>query len=406
MSVVETRRPGSSHRPTEPSRLRGIAAVAVTAVVLGIVCGALSSHAFTDFKVYMWGAHHAFSADLYSSRSDVGGLPFTYPPVAAVAFWPLGLLPLPVALAVWTALCFACLAVTLRWALPPHRRSAAIVVGLALAALALEPVRSSFTFGQVNLVVMALLVADVARPTARSRGWLTGIAAGLKLTPLLFVAYFVITRQWRAAVHAGAAFAGTIALGFALNPHGSPDFWLHAMWDPSRVGGVPYAGNQSALGFLTRLLGEKPPGLLWLSIAAALAGLSLLAALGNRSRVGSDSYATALILALGMLLASPITWNHHLVWIAPAMVLLAWSARGARQWLVVAGTTALFVAAPIWWPPRTGDVELRWSPWEQLVGNSYFLYAVAALAVVLVRELPWIRPDRGPTPVPVEQQAR
>lgn len=382
-----------------------VVAVGVVAVIFGAACGALTSHAFTDFKVYMWGAHHAFSPDLYTSRSDVGGLPFTYPPVAAAVFWPLGLLPLGVALAAWSAACLACLATSVRHALPSHGRSAAIVVGLMLAALGLEPVRSSFVFGQINLVVMALLVADFARPTARTRGWMTGVAAGLKLTPLLFVAYFVITRQWRAAVHAGAAFVGTIALGFALNPQGSREFWLHAMWDPSRVGGVPYAGNQSALGFLTRILGGEPPGLLWLSVAAALAGLALLAALGNRSRLGSDSCSTAAILALGMLLASPITWNHHFVWIAPSTVLLAWSARGAWQWALTAGSAALFVAAPIWWPPRTGDVELLWSPLQQLAGNSYFAYAVGALVVVFVRELPWIRPDHLAAPATVRQAA-
>lgn len=82
---------------------------------------------------------------------------------------------------------------------------------IPLAALT-EPIRDTISFGQVNVFLKALVLTDVLLPKPKYLRWTTGIlvgmAAAIKLTPLVFDFYFVIRKQWRGAITTGAAFAG------------------------------------------------------------------------------------------------------------------------------------------------------------------------------------------------------
>ena len=91
-----------------------------------------------------------------------------------------------------------------------------LVVGLVVGALALEPVWQNLRFGQVNLVLMAAVVVDLTRPERRSSGVLVGLAAGVKLTPLVFVVLLVLVGRRGAAGRATLTFLATVAVGFAL----------------------------------------------------------------------------------------------------------------------------------------------------------------------------------------------
>ena len=142
-----------------------------------------------------------------TSRDPVTGLPFTYPPFAAVVMVPLALLPAWLAAALWTGASVGALAavvVVVRRALgrPAPGWLVALVTG---GALALEPVWQNLAFGQVNLFLMLAVLVDLLRPERRWSGVLVGIAAGVKLTPLVFVVLLVLVGR-RAA--AGRAVAG------------------------------------------------------------------------------------------------------------------------------------------------------------------------------------------------------
>ena len=300
------------------------------------------------------------------------GLPFTYPPFAAVVMVPLALLPAWLAAALWTGASVGALAavvVVVRRALgrPAPGWLVALLTG---GALALEPVWQNLTFGQVNLFLMLAVLVDLVRPERRWSGVLVGIAAGVKLTPLVFVVLLVLVGRRAAAGRAVLAFAGTVAVGFVAMPGSAATYWTDDLVDAGRVGPPALAHNQSVYGALTRLLDGPPPTVLWLAVAGPLALAVLVVGAGWWRR--GDRVLGTCLGALAMLLASPISWSHHWVWAVPVALVLWERSRWAG-----AAWTAVFVARPIVWPPYGQGREYGWSPLDHLVGNAYLLAALA-----------------------------
>lgn len=367
------------------------------AVGVGLWCALLAWRWdwFIDLRVYELGASALFGGDLYDVRFHVADLPFTYPPFAAVLMQPLVVLPLWLTAALWSGACVLVLA----WAINATLKAcgstypALVVPALTAVALLSQPVWSTLSYGQVNLFLMAAILADALRPERRHAGWLVGIAAGVKLTPLFFVAFFLVIGQRRAAGVAVGSFAATVLVGVALAPSASIAYWSEILWDPSRIGGVEYAGNQSVLGTLSRLLGHEAPTSLWFVVAGSLAALSLVAAaLLWRSTSPSARPLAVGSAALGMVLASPISWDHHWVWLVP--ITLALWLSGLPRARVVAGAVVLIASSrAIWWAPFRNGVEYNWSFWQGLSGNLYVLTAVT----LVLCGLGWgLRSERDP----------
>lgn len=219
---------------------------------------------------------------------------FTYPPFAAVCMLPMTLVDWPSAVAISVLLNLAAAAVILCWsAVAVVRRQGwsrwfAFAVAGCLFAL-LEPVRDTFSFGQVNLLLLALVLSDAwllsvagerftehgdgGRLTGYGRsGRFTGVgrlagvgiglAAAIKLTPAVFIGYLLVTRRWRAAGTAAAVATGATLLAVWAAPGASRVYWTEAMWDTDRVGSLAYVSNQSWQGVLARLgtRGPQPYG--------------------------------------------------------------------------------------------------------------------------------------------------
>ena len=347
------------------------------APVLVLVVGAAVAGALLGFKdlfVYLYGGRAVLDGlPVYESRDPVTGLHFTYPPFAAVLMVPLALLPTWLAAALWTGASVGALAagvVVVRRALgqPAPGWLVALITG---GALALEPVWQNLTFGQANLFLMLAVLVDLVRPERRWSGVLVGIAAGVKLTPLVFVVLLVLVGRRAAAGRAALAFAGTVAVGFLVMPGSAASYWTDDnLVDASRVGPPELAHNQSVYGALTRLLDGPPPTWAWLAVAGPLS-LAVLVVGAAWWRRGDRVLGTCLG-ALAMLFASPISWSHHWVWAVP-IALALWQ---RSRWAAIAWT-AVFVARPIVWPPWGQDREFGWSPLDHLVGNAYLLAALA-----------------------------
>jgi alpha-1,2-mannosyltransferase len=328
-----------------------------------------------DLLVYQYGGRAVLADQSPYARDDPAtGLPFTYPPFAAVLMVPLALLPTWLAAAVWTGAS----AVALGGSVVVVRRGlgrtspAWLVVVLAVAALAVEPVWQNVTFGQINLLLMLAVLWDLLRPERRLSGVALGIAAGVKLTPLVFVVLLLLTGHRDAASRALLAFGATVAVGFALMP-GSAAYWTDRLLDPSRVGPPALAHNQSVYGALTRALDSAPSTHLWLVAAAPVAvAVVLLAALWWRR---GDRVLAICLAAMAMLVASPIAWSHHWVWVVP-IALVLWE---RNRW-AAAAWVAVFVARPIVWPPWGAGRELEWSVTDHLAGNAYLLAALVLAA--------------------------
>lgn len=281
------------------------------------------------------------------------------------------------------------------WLLPP--------------ALFLQPVRSTLGYGQVNVLLMALVALDCLSAGVRwPRGALVGIAAAVKLTPGAFALYFLLRRDYRAAATAAAAFAVSTGAGFLLAPGDSARYWTAVVIQTGRPGSPVYAANQSIQGVLARA-GLDPHtaagGALWLALSALVLAL---ACRGMRRALARSADAWALSLnAFAALLISPISWSHHWVWGETAVLTLAvlGSGSGRRAWLAAAGCgLAVFAAAPQWWFPSGAQRELGWAARQQVLGSSYVIVAGAALLLSarsprgcdrLTRDISWSRNRSG-----------
>jgi alpha-1,2-mannosyltransferase len=325
------------------------------------------------------GAAVVHGTDLYGFTVTEWQLPATYPPFAAVLFVPLAWLPLSVLKAAFVAGNVALLAVVVRLScrlagLPT--RLPALCAATALA-LWLEPVFQTVLFGQINLAVACLILWDLTRPPgAPGKGIALGIAAGVKLTPAVFVAYLLLRGRRREAATALAAFAGTVLLGALALPAASVDFWTRRLYETGRVGKVWIVDNQSLQGLIARALGDPAPGPLWAVPALALASAGLWLA----RRVRTDRQGV-LVIALTALLISPISWSHHWVWCVPLIAVL-YAEHGPRP---AAATAVVFAARTLWLVPHQGDLDLRLPWWQQPFASPYPLLGLVLLVQLSAR---------------------
>jgi len=354
------------------SRLLTGPAPVLLLVVGAAIAGALRG-GFKDLSVYLYGGRSVLDGlPIYESGDPVTGLHFTYPPFAAVVMLPLALLPTWLAAGLWTGASVGALAAVILLVRRELDRPAPgwLVALLTGGALALEPVWQNLVFGQANLFLMLAVLVDLVRPERRWSGLLVGIAAGLKLTPLVFVVLLVLVGRRAAAGRAALAFAGTVAVGFVVMPGSAAMYWADNLLDARRIGPPALAHNQSVYGALTRLLDGPPPTWVWLAVAGPLSLAVLVVGAGWWRR--GDRVLGASLGAMAMLLASPISWSHHWVWAVPVALVL-WE---RSRWAGLAWT-AVFVARPVVWPPYSSGREYGWSLPEHLVGNAYLLAALA-----------------------------
>jgi Glycosyltransferase family 87 len=444
-----------------------IAGVAVFVVVLAIWALYIAIHppGFTlypvDLGVYRAGglivrhvsppyngklAHPLYDVPLSDVALSTVALKFTYTPFAALFFAAVSFVP---------------------WSILPHLSQAVNLVALVAAAwctmgalgyrdrrvraggallgaaagLLTEPVFRTMYLGQINLILMALLIWDLTQPDRRRwKGLATGFAAGIKLVPLIFIPYLLLTRRFRAAAMASGGFAATVAGGFVILPGDSADWWLHGLFiQDGRTGFVGWGGNQSMRAIATRLLGSIDAATVpWAACAVVvIAGGLLCAAMLDRAGHTMLGLLTAALIGL---LVSPISWDHHWVWVVPGMMaaahyaVRAWQAgrrRGAAGCSALAlGLLLVFAPWPgslwshytrgpgdfthglIWTGPNSpvtsyvnyGDSpafrEYHWSGLQLLAGNAYVLAGLLLLVILGITARRSRRSARAPAPAP------
>ncbi|HWG99021.1 MAG TPA: glycosyltransferase 87 family protein, partial [Pilimelia sp.] len=344
---------------------------ALFAAALAFAAAFSVRHGFFDLRVYR-GAMRYWVLDggeLYDFLLGSSPYGFTYPPFAGLLMVPLAYLPWHAAIAVHAAATVACLLAVLWWLVAPLARRRGrrpwVAVGVAAAlAAAFEPVRETLLFGQVNAFMLALVAADVCLLLARGSRWAgvgIGLATAVKLTPGIFLLYLLVTGRWRAALTAVGAAAGATLLAGAVAPDASREFWTSAVWNTSRVGALDYVSNQSLLGVLARIEPARPDRLLWLVLVAVV--LAVWAWRARAAVARGDELAGFALTGVVGCLVSPVTWVHHLVWLLPALVLLADAGLRARPGAPRAG---LLAAAALgyavlcsrlvwWWEKRAFD---------------------------------------------------
>jgi alpha-1,2-mannosyltransferase len=323
--------------------------IAVALAVAALVFDAIFAvrHGFFDLNVYYGAIHYwADGGSLYDFVRKGSTYGFTYPPFAALTMLPMALLSWPVAVVIGSIATIGVTVWLMRELLAPVIAARGwtpwFVLAISLCLLAVyEPFRETFLFGQVNMLLVGLVAADLLLLVTRRSRWAgvgIGLATAIKLTPGIFIVYLLITKRWRAALVASGAAAGATLLAAAIAPDASREFWTSALWDTDRVGALAFISNQSVQGVLARLDPAHPSKLLW-----ALGVLAVLAVWFVRARraaaSGDEMLGLALTGIVGVLI-SPVTWVHHLVWAIPAFVLIL--QRGSR-WLQILAALAFAV---------------------------------------------------------------
>ena len=300
-------------------------------------------------------------------------LPFTYPPFAALGSVVLAVVREPVAIVAWTTLSLLLL-VAMVWLVMGQSLRHPVVLGLAAGALAWTvPLNETISFGQVNLLLAMACLLDCTW-SGRHRGVLVGVATAVKLTPGLFIVYFTLTRQWAAAARGAATAATCELLAAAVLPGPSRRYWFHLAFSPSRTGDPGYYTNQSVFGTLTRLhLAQW----LWVPIALGVGGLGMWRA-ARAHREGQEVAAVALVGLTGLLM-SPISWQHHAVWIVLVVGVLAARATTPRRAIAAVAVLSLFLV-PLPWLGSRLVAEGAAPMLGRLLENSYVL----AFLVLLV----------------------
>jgi alpha-1,2-mannosyltransferase len=356
--------------------------------VVGVTVLALA-HRMIDLGTYLLGGSHALQSNLYDVTYAPTHLGFTYPPFAALLFWPLSHFPrvLDQVFFTWVnlAVLFALVAISFRvTCVALSRRTVVWWSLLLLTPLGLlDPVRETILLGQINLLLALAVIADVTVIRQDRRGYLVGLAAAIKITPLILVPYFLLTRQRGAGLRSLGAFVGAGAATMALTPSTSWAYWTHHLWKPKSAGWLPWVGNQGIVGVVDRFLTREISTPMEFLLVAVVTMAGLVIAVGA-NRVSSPLLGFLAVEATESM-ASPVSWSHHFVWVVLLILWLALSPdRPAHGGGWAALVALVFWAAPIWWVHHGPSVRFAGHGWLALLADAFFIvFGVFLVATTL-----------------------
>ena len=371
-----------------------------------------------DLDVYRGAGGLVLSGgDLYAHTD---GLPFLYPPAAALLSVPFTVMGQVAAQLCWLAICVAgLLAILHRVGLSGWQLSLVATAAVYLC----EPVSQTLAYGQLGIVLVALVVLDVVPQPSLPQpslpqpslpqpdgpppdgpppvGWrrafggprlpagvLTGLATSIKLTPALFAVYLLGAGRRRPAAGIALTTLAVAAVAAVALPGASAHYWSRLAHGDTGLPAesIVYLTNQSVLGTWLRIVGlggaQTLTGLL---LAATVAGVGIYSAV-RWHRLGRDIFAV-MVCGVAGLLASPVSWSHHFVWVLPLGVLLFDAelpvATRVSGWVFVGWVSA----APFKRLPLGHAVELTYNGWQQALASFTALSGIAFLSVSLIGTL-------------------
>lgn len=317
-------------------------------------------------------------------------MPFVYPPFAAMVFHPLHWLPFWLVALAWrlgvVAGVYAVVRISQKMIGADDRHVAMLWTA---GALWLEPIVGNLKHATIGVFLMLAVMCAAYGKRWWLAGLLVGLGAGVKLTPAITGLYFVGVRRWAAAVFSAVVFFATLALSYLVA--GDRVRFFFTDWigrDNLFTIGNDY--NQSWRGGIARVLGyDAGTGPLLIAVLAITGLLAVMAwwALGH-GPTRRDQLGSLLVVMVFGLLASPVSWTAHWVWIVPLLVWLLhgrWRhMRGARVlwwlWLVVAVLAIPNALASL----QTNRWEIS-RPWyEAWAGLVYPMLALATFGWIIL----------------------
>lgn len=397
--TIEGRPAGARLTPAGRLLLETLPALAVALLLLPWIISGGSAWpwqpAMIDLDVYRAAVTDLLAGkDIYLTRTPFWDLPFIYPPIAAILLVPISLLPLGAVQVLWAVL--TVLAQRLILVRAGVRRGAAVAIANVALVAAFEPFRTTLGYGQVNTLLMALVVADLLparRPTRFPRGALIGLAAAIKLTPLLFLVFAFLAGRRATAYIGAASFAVLTGIGALVLPGESWTF-LQKVLAGDLYGDPVYVGNQSLNAVFARLAGTDP-GVVAVGLGvSALVGLLALAAALLWWRAGQHVLAVGLV-GLATCLASPISWTHHFVW--ALLVALGAGPHLSRFSRALALSWAAWVALcpMLAFLPYANGAESAYTFGQTIVANAGPVVGFVLTVTLLVEAPRGVRPVAG-----------
>jgi hypothetical protein len=356
MHSMPTLRQNRKIRPTYLAIAAGILIV----VYFGVYCVRLAGtepHSYKiDYNVFYaaWQSVLNTGGNPYAQQISTA-TPYLYPPLFAQLFSPLGLLSVRAAAAVWYLIGVA----SLIWSLVLSQRlvrQGNEKRGIALAILGFSFVMvarfglDNLRMGQINLLVIVVTVTALYL-YERNYFWPAALvlatAISFKLTPALFLIYFLAKGKWKFATATGFLAGLLNLLSFLPMGRQAPEvfkYWYSLIILNRQGFGWGYHGNQSWRALIQRLLTDENTGAPHLqhinltsspNLADALYYLGVIIIVGmivwavhhKRARadelpVSANSVEYGLVFC-GMLMISSLTWkDHYVALILPYSVLL------------------------------------------------------------------------------------
>ncbi|MDZ7619787.1 MAG: glycosyltransferase 87 family protein [Patescibacteria group bacterium] len=279
------------------------------AALTAIVWATRSIHPGIDLAVYLRVGQAVLAGENpYSTEFGAGlptPLPFTYPPIAAIAVAPLSFAPFWLVFSAWTVVSVGALS----WLVQITFGSFLDLRGyqwflLGLWAGLVTPVADSLALGQVSGILVPLVFFAALGVVVRGRsGPAVGVFTAIKLTPGLFILWFAFLRRWRAVVVNLSLVALLTGLGLALLPSSTWAYFSSEILEVERIGNPGSYMNQSLNGAFMRLGLSQA---IWMVAATIVAVLGLTAAtvlVRRNCAMGAIS-----LVGLTSLLVSPVSW--------------------------------------------------------------------------------------------------
>lgn len=328
-------------------------------------------------------------------------LVFTYPPISAILAVPLALLSWHIAQLAWVPMVYGPLAITIWFAFRPllarsGRYVAAAFGAIFIVCVFLWPLLQEIRFGQVDIGLAALCIADVASRKPRwPRGLLIGLATAIKLTPGVFIIYLLLTGRRRAAATSAVSAIGFTLAAWLVLPSASTYYWTQALFNTRRLGRPAQISDQSIRAMLLRGFAPGPvPTGLWLAMVAIVA-VAGFAAARMASRRGNETAAIAIVGMLAILI-SPVSWIHHIVWVVVAIGAIVDDGRHSWRWLVAATAAEFFIFVDPYRKVRPWFEALAPHLVRQVIRDDFGI--AAAVLIVVLAVLPSARRARSASP--------
>lgn len=346
---------GSTQPSFLPPALAGV--VGVLGLVIATITTAIQVM-LTDFPIDMVIYREGVKAfmeggEVYSVPMMAGdiALPFIYPPFGALVMVPLAGDWFSHAMAgdimiVLSNLLIGLVVLLLAFALNRQRSNpfvssdviatASLIWGIVLI---FEPVRLNNGFAQINIIIMVLVALDLI-PRKRLKwlpqGWLIGVAAAIKITPLAMLLYFLVRKEIKPIITAAISAIIATLIAAAVRWDVAWEYFSVKLLSMGTGGdfGVQtaYQSNSSIKGAIERLYTSQEgmetastiTNIIWLCLAiiTVVLGGWLMVALMKRG-LNIEAW---MINAFIMLLISPVSWSHHWVWVAIAIPVLLYRA--------------------------------------------------------------------------------